>query len=63
MDKRKTKYVVGLPKEHGGLGDSSSPTAFGVYMGIKSAVKHIYGSDSLTDKKVLVQGLEMLVES
>ena len=36
--KEKTKFVVGLPKEHGGLGDSSAPTAFGVYMGIKSAV-------------------------
>ena len=55
--REKTKYVVGLPKEHGGLGDSSSPTAFGVYMGIKSAVKHIFGSDSLNDKKVLVQGV------
>ena len=55
--KEKTKFVVGLPKEHGGLGDSSAPTAFGVYMGIKSAVKHISNKESLEGKKILVQGV------
>ena len=55
--KEKSKFIVGLPKEHGGLGDSSSPTAFGVYMGIKSAVNYISGGDSLEGKKVLVQGV------
>ena len=55
--KEKSKFVVGLPKEHGGLGDSSSPTALGVYMGIKSAVNHIFGNDSLNNKNVLVQGV------
>ena len=39
--KEKSKFVVGLPKEHGGLGDSSSPTALGVYMGIKLSLIHI----------------------
>ena len=55
--KEKSKFVVGLPKEHGGLGDSSSPTSLGVYMGIKSAVNHISGNDSLNNKNVLVQGV------
>ena len=55
--KEKSKFVVGLPKEYGGLGDSSSPTALGVYMGIKSAVNHISGNDSLNNKNVLVQGV------
>ena len=55
--KERSDYVVGLPKEHGGLGDSSSPTAYGVYVGIKSATKHITGNDSLKSKKVLVQGV------
>ena len=55
--KERSDYVVGLPKEHGGLGDSSSPTAYGVYVGIKSATKHITGNDSLKNKKVLVQGV------
>ena len=55
--KEKSKFVVGLPKEHGGLGDASSPTSLGVYMGIKSAVNHISGNDSLNNKNVLVQGV------
>ncbi len=55
--KEKSKFVVGLPKEHGGLGDSSAPTAYGVYMGIRSAVNHISGRDSLEGKKILVQGV------
>ena len=55
--KEKSKFVAGLPKEHGGLGDSSSPTSLGVYMGIKSAVNHISGNDSLNNKNVLVQGV------
>ena len=50
-------FVVGLPKENGGLGDSSTPTAYGVYMGMKSATKHLTGSESLEGKKVLVQGV------
>lgn len=50
-------YVVGLPKENGGLGDSSSPTAYGVYMGMKSANKYLTGTESLEGKKILVQGV------
>ena len=55
--KEKSKFVVGLPKEHGGLGDSSSPTAFGVYMGIKASVKERFNRDSLEGLKISVQGL------
>ena len=55
--KKTSRYVVGLPKEHGGLGDSSAPTAYGVYLGIKSAVMNITGKDSLQDKKIFVQGV------
>ena len=55
--KKTTNYVVGLPKEHGGLGDSSAPTAFGVYIGMKSAMLNITGSESLEGKKILVLGV------
>ncbi len=55
--KEKSEFVVGLPKEHGGLGDSSLPTAYGVYVGMKSAIKHVTGSDALSGKKVLIQGV------
>ena len=51
-----TKHVTGLPQWKGGSGDPSPVTAFGVYMGMKAAAKRIYGTDSLTGKRVLVQG-------
>jgi len=61
-----TNYVSGLPKSLGGSGDPSPVTAYGVYMGMKAAAKVRYGSDSLTNKKVAVQGVghvgEYLVE-
>lgn len=52
-----TKYVAGLPKYMGGSGDPSPVTAYGVYMGMKAAAKTKWGSDSLTGKKVAVQGI------
>jgi leucine dehydrogenase len=55
--KKTSRYVVGLPKEHGGLGDSSVPTAYGVYLGMKSALMNVTGKDSLSDKKILIQGV------
>lgn len=51
-----TPYVTGMPESMGGSGDPSPVTAYGVYMGMKAAAKKVYGSDSLTGKKVLVQG-------
>ena len=59
-------FVVGLPKENGGLGDSSTPTAYGVYMGMKAAANFQYGNDNLSGKKIAVQGVghvgEYLIE-
>lgn len=52
-----TEHVAGLPEYRGGGGDPSPVTAYGVYMGIKAAVKHQSGSESLTGKKILVQGV------
>jgi leucine dehydrogenase len=51
---KETKHVVGLP---GKSGDPSPVTAFGVYMGMKAAAKHQFGSDSLAGKKIAVQGI------
>jgi len=51
-----TPYVTGLPDFMGGAGDPSPYTAYGVYMGMKAAAKKAYGTDSLENKKVLVQG-------
>ncbi|HEY0740690.1 MAG TPA: Glu/Leu/Phe/Val dehydrogenase [Chryseosolibacter sp.] len=52
-----TKHVTGLPESMGGGGDPSPVTAYGVYMGMKAAAKKVYGSDSLTGKRIAVQGV------
>lgn len=52
-----TKHVSGLPESMGGSGDPSPVTAYGVYLGIKSAAKERWGNDSLSGKKVIVQGV------
>jgi len=52
-----TKHVSGLPESLGGSGDPSPVTAYGVYMGMKAAAKEQWGNDSLSGKKVLVQGV------
>jgi leucine dehydrogenase len=52
-----TKHVTGLPESMGGGGDPSPVTAYGVYMGMKATAKKVYGSDSLTGKRVAVQGV------
>ena len=51
-----TKFVTGKPDYMGGSGDPSPLTAYGVYVGMKAAAKKAWGNDSLTGKKVLVQG-------
>jgi len=52
-----TDHVAGLPEYLGGSGDPSPVTAYGVYMGMKACAKEQFGSDSLSGKRVLVQGV------
>lgn len=52
-----TKHVTGLPENMGGGGDPSPVTAYGVYLGMKATAKKVYGNDSLTGKKIAVQGV------
>lgn len=49
-----TNHVAGLP---GKSGDPSPVTAFGVYVGMKACAKQQFGSDSLSGKKIAVQGI------
>jgi leucine dehydrogenase len=51
-----TPYVTGISEERGGSGNPSPVTAYGVYMGMKAAAMHQFGSDKLAGKKILVQG-------
>ncbi|WP_452222498.1 Leu/Phe/Val dehydrogenase [Lacinutrix salivirga] len=61
-----TPYVTGISESKGGAGNPSPITAYGVFMGMKAAAKHKFGSDILEDRTVLVQGIghvgEALVE-
>lgn len=53
---QETEHVVGLPTTAGGSGDTSVMTGLGVYMGMKACAREVWGSDSLRDKKVAIQG-------
>ncbi|MEO8210284.1 MAG: Glu/Leu/Phe/Val dehydrogenase [bacterium] len=51
-----TRHVTGVPIEVGGSGDPSPVTAYGTFVGIKACVNEVFGSDSLKDKKIIIQG-------
>src|SRR3569832_761758 len=51
------QYVQSLPSAQGGSGDPSPFTAYGTYLGIKAAVKKVYGTDCLQGKKIGVEGV------
>lgn len=52
-----TSHVVGVDVTHGGSGDPSPFTALGVLQGIKACVEETFGSSSLENRTVAVQGL------
>ncbi len=52
-----TRFLVALPEEHGGSGDSSITTAFGVWKGIKACVHELTGHAGLGGRGVAVQGV------
>src|ERR1700744_1017782 len=52
-----TEHVMGVPETIGGSGDPSPIPAMGVFMGIKAAVKELYGNDNLAGRSVVVQGI------
>jgi len=54
---KETNHVVGKPIALGGSGDPSVITAYGTLMGIKGSAYYKWGSDSLKNKRVLVQGI------
>ena len=54
---RSTRFVSGIPRDGGFGGNPSPQTAFGVFVGIQSAVRRVLGKDSLAGVTVAVQGL------
>ncbi|MBA2467309.1 MAG: Glu/Leu/Phe/Val dehydrogenase [Sphingomonas sp.] len=53
---RQTKFVAGLPAATGVGGDPGPHTSLGVFLGIKAAVRHALGKDSLSGLHVALQG-------
>ncbi|MFZ0448810.1 MAG: Glu/Leu/Phe/Val dehydrogenase dimerization domain-containing protein [Desulfatiglandaceae bacterium] len=49
-------HVFACTPDAGGSGSSGPYTALGVFTGIQAACEHLFGEDSLSGRKVLVQG-------
>jgi valine dehydrogenase (NAD+) len=54
---RESHFVTGRSPEHGGAGDSSVLTAYGVFQGMRAAAAHRWGADSLAGRRVAVAGV------
>ncbi|WP_416901682.1 Glu/Leu/Phe/Val family dehydrogenase [Micromonospora echinospora] len=54
---RETRFVTGRSVEHGGAGDSSVLTAWGVFQGMRAAAEHVWGTPTLAGRTVGVAGL------
>ncbi|GAA2701585.1 Glu/Leu/Phe/Val dehydrogenase [Micromonospora olivasterospora] len=54
---RETRFVTGRSVEHGGAGDSSILTAWGVFQGMRAAAERVWGAPSLKGRRVGVAGL------
>ena len=52
-----TSHVVGVDVTRGGSGDPSPLTALGVVQGMRACAEEVFGSASLKDRVVAVQGL------
>ena len=55
--RKETKYVTGISRALGGGGDPSPATALGTFTGMKACVKKVFGSDSLKNRKIAIQGI------
>ncbi len=53
----KHPHVYCRSEANGGSGDPGPFTARGVYHGLRASVRHAFGSDRLSDRSVLVQGI------
>src|SRR5437773_8765156 len=54
---RECPYVTGRTVPHGGAGDASVLTAFGVFQGMRAAAEHVWGSTELRGRRVAVEGV------
>ncbi|MEU7900579.1 Glu/Leu/Phe/Val dehydrogenase dimerization domain-containing protein [Nonomuraea sp. NPDC049152] len=54
---RESRFVTGRTVAHGGAGDSSILTAFGVFQGMRASSSFVWGTASLRGKRVGVEGV------
>ncbi|MFD0415138.1 Leu/Phe/Val dehydrogenase [Streptomyces sp. NPDC127108] len=54
---RECRWTTGRSPEHGGAGDSSVLTAFGVFQGMRASAQHLWGDPTLRGRKVGVAGV------
>lgn len=54
---RESRFVTGRSAEHGGAGDSSVLTAFGVFQGMRAAATQRWGTNTLAGRRVGIAGV------
>ena len=54
---RESEFVTGRSLSHGGAGDSSILTAFGVFQGMRAAAQHVWGAPTLSGRRVGISGV------
>lgn len=54
---RECSFVTGRSLEHGGAGDSSVLTAYGVFQGMRAAAETAWGTPSLSGRRVGIAGV------
>lgn len=52
-----TPWVTGVDPEHGGSGDPSTVTAFGVVCGMRAVARRLFGDRDLHGRSVVIQGV------
>ncbi|MFI1866901.1 Leu/Phe/Val dehydrogenase [Streptomyces jumonjinensis] len=54
---RETRWATGRSPEHGGAGDSSVLTAYGVFQGMRACAEQLWGAPTLSGRTVGVAGV------
>ena len=60
---KETKYVVGLPESMGGSGNPAVVTGYGLFQAMRACAEARWGSDSLADRTVAMQGFGNVANS
>ncbi|MFC1532450.1 Glu/Leu/Phe/Val dehydrogenase dimerization domain-containing protein [Thermodesulfobacteriota bacterium] len=53
---KETSHIIGIPSALGGSGEPALYAAYGVYLGMKVCAQMVFGSDSLKNRTIALQG-------